>query len=151
MTELIEPIKPIRPEENDENLSELRTALAAAITAVTKNKNIIVTSSDIRTWGEPEGTITFKMKKTHALYTKYDNECREYNIAKRKYDNQVGALKYGVSVEQYLEAKKKFDDYQSKKCEKAPDHELEYFIDKIINIQINEVSEDSITPELTTS
>lgn len=130
--ELIEPIRPVEPEKNDEDLHELRAAIAAAVTAVSKNKNIIVTSSDVRTWSEPEGQITFKIKKTHALYTEYDKKQREYQQAKRDYDNQVGALKFGVPVEKYIEAKKRYDSYQSKKCEQMPEHELDYFVEKVL-------------------
>lgn len=147
--ELIEPIAPEKPEKTDEDLNELRMAIAAAITAVTKNKNIIVTDSDIRTWSEPEGIIAFKIKKTHALYTQYEKDVREYNVAKRDYDNQVAALKHGVTVEQYLEAKKRFDEFQSKKCEKSPNHGIEHFIDKVISLSIAHIEDN--TPELTTS
>lgn len=148
-TELIEPVVPVAPEKNDEDLNELRMAIAAAITAVTKNKNIIVTESDIRTWNEPEGTVSFKVKRTHALYTEYAKQQRQYNQDKRDYDNKVAALKYGVTVDQYIDAKKRFDDYQSKKCEKSPNHEIEHFIDKVISLSIAHIEDN--TPELTTS
>lgn len=148
--ELIEPIKPVAPEKNDEDLHELRTALAAAVTALSKNKSIIIIESDIRTWGEPEGLITFRVKKTHALYTEYHEKERQYQREKRDYDNHVAAIEHGVTVEQYLEAKKRFDEYQSKKCDKAPAHEIEHFIEKVISLQINKVDDQSV-PELTTA
>lgn len=141
LPELVEPVKPVEPEKNDENLHELRIALAAAVTALNKCKGVIVTESDIRTWGEPHGAITFKVKSSHALYTQYEKDSREYNRALREYNNQLGARAHGISVEQYIEAKKRFDDYQSKKCDKLPDHEIEYFVEKVLKLDN--------TPELT--
>lgn len=147
MKNLVEPIKPVEPEKDDEALSELRTALAAAVTALGKNKNIIITNSDIRTWSEPEGQISFKIKSHHAKYVEYDKECRKYNDAKRLYDNTLKAKEFGIPLDQYLEAKKKFEEYQAKKCDKLPDRDIEYFIAKVTNPEldsIKSISDDAV-------
>lgn len=131
--ELTEPIRPTEPEKDDEEIHELRIALAAAITALNKNKNVIIAVSDVRTWSEPEGYITFKLKKTHASWKDYAAKSSAYSVEKRLYDNTTKAEELGIPVDLYIEAKRKFDEYQSKKCEKSPDHEIDYFISKLIN------------------
>lgn len=136
-----EPIAPVAPEKNDDAKSALNVAIAAAVVAASKVPGIIIESSSVSDWREPDGSITIKYKPIIDEWKAYNKANREYGEAKAAYDNAKGAYDQGVSIEVYVAAKAKFEEYQRKKCATAPDHEITYFIDKLIALTSTDMPE----------
>lgn len=154
MTEhLPTPTRPTEPEKTEEEYHELNMALASVLTTLKKHKNILIKQAELKQYGQREINITLRFKPTQEAWKAYDLEERDYYNQSRIVRDHNEALDRGITVDQLKEAKKRHELYQAKKCDKAPEHELDYFINIVTgntNVQINEVSEQS-TPELTTA
>lgn len=140
MTELIKPTEPVKTEEE---YHELNMALASVLTTLKKHKNIMIKTAELQQWGQRKVEVTLVYRPSHQEWKAYDKAQSEYYVAKREQDLIAEAEQYNVTVEQLKEAKKRHELYNAKKCEKAPAHELGYFINIVTGVSVNEIQEQS--------
>ena len=146
-----ELIKPTEPEKTEEEYHELNMALASVLTTLKKHKNIMIKTAELQNWSQRKIEITLVYKPSHEQWKAYDKAQSEYYRAKRDQELLEQAEQHGITVDQLKEAKKRHELYQEKKCDKAPEHELDYFINIVTgNTQINEIADQSV-PELNTA
>lgn len=135
-----QPVMPVEPGKKDSDKDQITHAMAIAIVAIKKVYPDVLITSDLRTWSEPQGDITVRIPGTKAEWKEYEEAMRVYRVEKEAYD----AFSYGVSVEVYREAKEKLNEYNRKKCEKAPDRDMQYYISSILEIPDDDDQTDII-------
>jgi hypothetical protein len=131
--DLPELIKPTAPERTDEEYHELNMALASVLTTLKKHKNILIKTAQLQDWSQRKIEITLVYKPSVEQWKAYEVQERIYYNERRNREELQQAETFGITVEQLREAKRRHDVYQSKKCEKAPDYELDYFVEKILS------------------
>lgn len=137
-----ELIRPTEPEKTEEEYHELNMALASVLTTLKKHKNILIKTAELQSWGQRKIEISLVYKPSHEAWKEFSNVQSEYYLEKRRLEELEQADEYGIPVEQLKEAKKRHELYSAKKCDKAPAHELDYFINKVK--EANEETIDSI-------
>lgn len=134
MTEsLPELIRPTEPEKTEEEYHELNMALASVLTTLKKHKNILVKNAQLENWGQRKIEITLVYKPSHEEWKVYHQANSDYYLEKKRRDDMAECEKFGITIEQLREAKKRHELYQAKKCDKAPEHELDYFVERVLN------------------
>lgn len=139
----IELIKPTEPEKTEEEYHELNMALASVLTTLKKHKNILVKNAELQNWSQRKIEITLVYKPSHDDWKVYNQEQVDYYQKKREQDLLQEAENHGVTIEQLKEAKKRHELYNAKKCDKAPAHELPYFLNIVTGTTVNEIQEQS--------
>lgn len=143
--QLVAPIEPVKPSDTEEAKNALNMAMAAAITAATKVKGVIVTNSNVSDWREPEASLSFKYKPTIEEWKEYNKAAIKYNEDKRLYDDTIAASEANVSLPVYQEAKRKLSEYNQKKCATAPEHDIQYFLNKLTITEIKDPEQPMIS------
>ena len=83
-----------------------------------------------------QDSSSFDLFDTHPnveQWKAYEVQERAYYVERKNREELQQAEQFGITIEQLREAKRRHDVYQSKKCEKAPDYELDYFVEKILS------------------
>jgi ribonuclease HI len=140
-TELPELIRPSEPEKTDEEYHELNMALASVLTTLKKHKNILVKKAQLETWSQHKIEITLLYKPSSEKWKAHSTAEREYYLEKKRREELEQCNKFGITVEQLREAKKRHELYQAKKCDKAPAHELDYFVERVLTTVPGELAE----------
>lgn len=125
------PIRPVEPGKRPADEDLINYAMAIAIVEIKKAlKDKICVKTSVSTWSDPSGSIEIRVPGTQEEWTVYRAAMSQY------YDdcNQYEAHKRGVSVQTYLEAKKKAEEYARKKCDKMADRDIDDFLQDMIEL-----------------
>lgn len=125
------PVCPSEPGKRPEDEDVINHAMAVAIVEIKKVlKDKICVKTSVSTWNGAEGTITIIVPGSQKEWNDYRDAVSQYRDDLVDYE----AEQYHVSREVYIEARDKLNEYNRKKCEKAPDKDIEDFIANIIEV-----------------
>ena len=130
------PIKPVEPGKSpaDEDLVNYAMSLAIVeIKKVLKDKVCVKTS--IRTWSEIAGEITITVPGNKEAWDDYYKAYDQYKSDLIDYE----AEQHGVSREHYLAAREKLNEYNRKKCDKAEERTIDYYLSNTLEVPDDEI------------
>lgn len=126
-----QPICPVEPGKRPEDEDLINHAMAIAIVEIKKAlKDKVCVKTNVSTWREAHGYV-----QINVLGSK--KEWDEYQIAFDKYQSDMvdyEAEKRGVSREHYLAARERLNEYNRKKCDKAAERDIEYYLASILEV-----------------
>jgi len=105
-----EPVKPIAPTENDSCKHELLKAMGNAITAIAKEKGIIITIAEVtrHTNDYFELTIKASVLEEKEVGEFYNEKLKQYNTDFNKWVHERDCIKFGITEEQRIVAEEKY-------------------------------------------
>lgn len=125
------PVAPVEPGKRPEDEDLINHAMALAIVEVKKAlKDKVCIKTSVSTWRGAAGDITVTVPGSQ-------KEWDEYSKAQEKFREDTityAAEQHGVSREQYLAARDKLNEYNRKKCDKAEDRDIEYYLERMIEV-----------------
>lgn len=131
--------KPVEPQEPGDSVEEkdmLLSALAVAVAAIkAKCPKVMITESEVYTWSQRSGTLRIQIGSKE--------EWKAYDEARKKYKQDLIAWEadqHGVSVVVYEAAKDKYT--ASRGCEKGKDKDLDYYIQRELLGEPEEIIEE---------
>lgn len=125
------PIKPVEPGKRPEDEDLINHALAIAIVEIKKcMKDKVCVKTDVSTWREIYGSVQINVPGSK-------KEWDEYQVALDKYRSDMvdyEAEQHGVSREHYLAAREKLNEYNRKKCDKAEERTIDYYLSNTLEV-----------------
>jgi|ADurb_Total_1013_FD_contig_111_81582_length_611_multi_3_in_0_out_0_2 hypothetical protein len=130
------PVSPIEPGQRPEDEDVINHAMALAIVEIKKAlKDRVVVKTNVSTWRGVRGEVTVSVPGT-------DKEWKEYQTALDQYRDDLityEAERHGVSREHYIAARDKLNEYNRKKCDKAEDRDIDYYLSNMIEVPDDEI------------
>ena len=123
------PVMPVEPGKRPEDEDLINHAMAIAIVDIKKSlKDKICVKTSISTWRDCKGEIQISVPGSAKEWNDYQTAIDQYRSDMIDYE----AEQHGVSREHYIAARDKLNEYNRKKCEKAPDKSIEDFLHDMI-------------------
>lgn len=125
------PVRPVEPGKRPADVDLINHAVSIAVVEIKKClKDKVCISTNISTWSSPEGTVEIKVPGSHEEWTAYRAAMTQFYNDTNAYEAEIRH----VSVETYLAAKKKAEEYARKKCDKAPDKDIDDFLADMLEV-----------------
>ena len=130
-----QPVKPIEPGQRPEDEDVINHAMALAIVQIKKAlKDKVCVRTSVQTWSNIAGEITVTIPGSKQAWDEYHAAMEQYREDSDAYE----AEQHGVSVQLYKQAKQKLAKYNQKKCDKAPEKDIDDFLRDMLEVPDDE-------------
>lgn len=130
------PIKPVEPGKSPADEELINHAMALAIVEIKKAlKDKVCVRTSIRTWSDISGEITVTIPGNKEMWDAYNKAYDQYRSDLIDYE----AEQHGVSREHYLAARERLNEYNRKKCDKAEERTIDYYLSNTLEVPDDEI------------
>ena len=129
------PTQPVEPGKSPVDVDLVNYAMALAIVEIKKAlKDKVCVRTSVQTWSNIAGEITVTVPGNKQAWDEYYAAMEQYREDSDAYE----AEQHGVSVQLYKEAKQKLAKYNQKKCDKAPEKDIDDFLRDMLEVPDDE-------------
>lgn len=126
-----QPICPVEPGKRPEDEDLINHAMAIAIVEIKKAlKDKVCVKTNISTWREVYGSVQINVPGSSKEWDEYQKALEQYRSDMVDYE----AEQHNVSREHYLAARERLNEYNRKKCDKAEERDIEYYLSVTLEV-----------------
>ena len=130
------PIKPVEPGKSPADEDLVNYAMSLAIVEIKKVlKDKVCVKTNIRTWSDIAGEVTITVPGNKEAWDAYNKAYDQYRSDLIDYE----ADQHGVSREHYIAARERLNEYNRKKCDKAEERTIDYYLSNTLEVPDDEI------------